>query len=391
MAPSTEQKKLIRAARFARGDMELLDAMLKGAAPRADIKPLEAGLLEDYPTLRGTGRLGLDDIAKVRMERMRLQAGLGVSAEEERGLQKVIDAIPNGLAYQRRIEAAAREWIRGKTSPFTREILLTEYMRLKAIQFVENAGGLGEVYKAPGMLLDGTGKHLTNRRLSDDTAFGQGDVGYDSLLATDLASHVSSRLLSMGRADLLDFGCGEAGAYGELVVNLSGRLGGFKAVAEGGLKAVRFGNGSVLTLTGVSRKRYRHPDYVNYIVGDASDMDLRGEYDEVWDVYGPVTFLADKKGLVEEKYYPLLRREPAGNARIVAAGFGLLGHDGRRIRLDRLQGAVEGLKSTVNRNGRDVLAIRRTSEELKLPIQEVAVEVPSDGSGIVITTYRLRA
>jgi hypothetical protein len=244
--------------------------------------------------------------------------------------------------------------------------------------------------------MSGPRRKVTWRDLDEYSVFLLGPDG------GRLEDAVRMRLAGRDEVAILDRGAGKCRAFETLVE----RLGGVKGVIEedGVRKAVVEvgGRQKKLSLYASSRVGYEHPDYVNYVVGNADELRLSG-MDEVWEVYGATTY--DKKRLLIEQAYGMLR-DGESEARIhLRPEF---------MRIERADGTPVALQeffarfseregfglSYVVRDGfdeekdaptpgeRSVLTMRKTHPRLALPLKIHAIE-RGEFSDIPVYVYRI--
>jgi len=230
--------------------------------------------------------------------------------------------------------------------------------------------------------------------------------GYsDFLLGPDggrLEDVVRMRLAGRDEVAILDRGAGRCRAFEMLVERLSGVRG---VVEEDGIRKVLVevdGRPKKLALYASSRVGYEHPDYVNYLVGNADELRLSG-MDEVWEVYGASTY--DKKRLLIEQAYGMLRDgesearihlrpdfmrvEKADGTPVALPEFfaRLSETEGYRLSYTVRDGLDEDGTTRVA-GERSVLSMRKTHQKLALPIRVHAIE-RGEFSDIPVYVYRI--
>ncbi|MFH1402840.1 MAG: hypothetical protein ABIH11_01055 [Candidatus Altiarchaeota archaeon] len=402
------QIRLVRASRFSREDERRLDELLKGPLPDDPNRGLIADGLRSEYGLQGVDDGVLAPLVRLRVMRQGLRGRLGVSAQDEEGLREFIRVEPgeidkyedfaqslrNMVRIQEGIGSRIGEWLDGRVDERVESACKSEIEGIKFLTFIENLGGVGEYHKVPGIITETV--QTGNRFLSDIIGF----TGYNTLLDTDLTERIKKRFEGQRQVNILDSGCGKGSALAELVQNLDKEWGGHTVLDEGGEKIVLFRNGKRLKLVGVSRLEYKpHQDYINYVVSDINQAPLKGPFDEIWDVYGPLTYILEKKELLE-KYYRLLRKDgdggEAGAVRIATNEMIILppnlnkpleelNSDDVEAGGRELSRRVDGFELKVIRRRSLAIELRRLHDQIQLPLGKGE---PVAYGGIYVTGVR---
>jgi len=387
------ERRFYEASMLSEDDKTVLNSLLKQAqGPNSGAKRAIRELRREYSIDEGIGDEFLVPLLNVRTERLKLRARLGISREEEERM--FLDPFSGRTRTELGRESIARAfrqidtWVRSNAKSPIRDSIQQEIEYLEHLLRLERLGGKEGYLLVPGLLNER--RQATMRGLNSVTKpLGVDHVyGYNDILGVELDREIASRMRGQRQVNVLDGGCGHARMFEDLVGILDKEFGGHMVADAAGERVLLFGNGSRLKLVGVSRVMYKHPDYVNYSVGDIERIGLKGPFDEIVDVYGAFMYTPRKKELVEEVYHPLLRKEGAGGVRGVAR---ILASSMEIRRRDGVQKAVEDIVDGVSFSGGDrILVVSGVSGRLTMPIKRRTASV-ADDAGIIDAEYEYTA
>jgi hypothetical protein len=390
---STVGRKYVRAALLTPSEKKEVDDMLKPSRTPVKDKGEFMEVIAEYPELSDGDEKSLDRVIRLRQKRKQLTKELGLTKSDEEmifGFRRMYSPL---YEFTERVKDRYLDKILDNVSDASLFACDDEIERVRLLMFVKKIGGIKKFYPLLGELSEDSQMHCRCLRTTK-TPTGKILYGYDHLFNLNLADAVTQRILASGEAKILDAGCGDAKAFGELLAELTQTFGGYEITQDGaGDKLIKFARGEKLKLVGVSRRKFHSPPFVNYHVCEISDFKTSERFDEIWDVCGPFIYSADKKALITEVYYPLLQKASSrgspGTMRILAENLRLRNPDGSPARREKIQ-VTRGVEYNPNRKARSIprsLFITREEDALSLPWVDAGVGYGSLGGGRLTTDY----
>ncbi len=335
-----QEKELLAKARWRREQKRELDRLVSDVGVKKQGDGRTASQLRSEYGLKDLGDDELKPLVNLRRRKTQLMKDTGVEGGEQ--LQKLVESLQEVhelFLYWRKSVKRVRDFMQKRVEEGVVKPAVREASHILLLGFIKDVGGVEEFHKVPSLVRERG--QITSRGLYDFIdSRGKERPGYNSLLGAQLQDVVAERLKNTGRVDVLDLGCGECKAFRDLASRLRKEFGPYETVDSGEGKLLRFSDGVALRMVGISRRDYAHPDYVNFIEADIDDADITGRFDEIWDAYGPFTYAPGKVSLLQNRIYPLLKRE--GTARMTSETLRIVGEDRtlRRLEDPRIESQV---------------------------------------------------